>query len=155
MDTSNEHRTPDPVALARDIATRAHEGQTDKSGEPYIGHPERVAARVHSPEEKIVAWLHDVVEDTEVTADDLRHSFSDEIVDAVIAISKLPQERRLDYYERVKANPLALTVKLADVADNQSPARMARLDHHTRERLTRNYEEAIRVLSDATDDVVD
>lgn len=140
---------PDFVTLARDIATRAHAGQTDKSGAPYITHPERVASRLERPDAKIVGYLHDVVEDTHITADDLRESFPDHIVEAVIAISQLPNERRLDYYARVKDNPLAHEVKLADIADNMSPARMARLDRRTRTRLMHNYREALEVLGDA------
>ena len=139
----------DLIALARSIAASAHVGQTDKSGAPYITHPERVAARLEGPDAKIVGYLHDVVEDTHITADDLRGSFPDHIVEAVIAISQLPNERRLDYYARVKENPLAHQVKLADIADNMSPARMARLDGRTRTRLMRNYHEALEVLGEA------
>lgn len=145
MDSSAE----DLVARARDIATCAHAGQADKSGVGYITHPERVASRLESPDAKVVGYLHDVVEDTHITADDLRESFPDHIVEAVVAISQLPNERRLDYYARVKENSLAHEVKLADIADNMSPARMARLDRRTQTRLMCNYREALEVLGEA------
>ena len=134
------------IALAREIATRAHAGQVDKSGAAYIGHPERVAARLTSPEAQVVGLLHDVVEDTDVTVEELRESFPDDIVEAVVAISQLPNERRLDYYARVNANTLAREVKLADIADTMSPPRMTNLDRRTRERLLRTYREALDVL---------
>lgn len=134
---------------ARAIAIRAHHGQVDKCGEPYITHPERVAAGVradlrHDADAEAVAWLHDVVEDTDVTLDDLRFErFPRRVVDAVDAITKRKGESFADYYERVKANPLALVVKWHDVADNADPARLAKVAPDTRERLRAKYERVV------------
>lgn len=117
----------DPVGVgsverARQIAATAHDGQTDMSGVAYITHPERVAAGVSGdPSAEVVAWLHDVVEDTGVTLADLATEFPPEIVAAVDAITKRIGEGSDEYYRRVAANPLALKVKYADLADNSSP----------------------------------
>lgn len=136
--------------LACVLATRMHEGQVDKVGEPYIEHPARVAGAVRrdgcGPEVQAVAWLHDVVEDTPVTLADLRAmGFPATVVEAVDAITKRPHEKFELYYERVKANPMALVVKWHDVADNADPARLAKVAPDTRERLRNKYERA-RVL---------
>jgi (p)ppGpp synthase/HD superfamily hydrolase len=138
----------DLVELARDIATRAHQGQTDKAGAPYISHPARVAARVAGdPEAEMVAWLHDVAEDTSVTLEELARDFPAQVVAAVGAITKRPDEDRDTYYRRVAADPLALKVKYADLADNSDPDRLALLDEPTRERLLAKYAHAREVLA--------
>ncbi|SDH38764.1 HD domain-containing protein [Lentzea fradiae] len=131
------------------IATAAHDGQTDLSGHPYIGHPLRVMASVTTEHEKMAAVLHDVVEDTPVTAGDLlARGCPPAVVDAVVALSHLPDEPQEDYLRRVAANPLALTVKHADISDNLSPARVARLDPATRDRLRAKYARALRLLDE-------
>lgn len=142
----------DLVERAREIAQNAHRDQVDKSGAAYITHPARVAARVAGhPEAEMVAWLHDVVEDTAVTLDDLATEFPPEVVAAVDAITKRPDEGD-DYYRRVAANPLALQVKYADLADNSSPDRLSLLDDATQDRLRAKYAHAREVLSSAAGD---
>lgn len=134
------------------LARIAHRGQVDKVGEDYIGHPRRVANAVagavgDGPAVQ-VAWLHDVVEDTDVTLYDLRvFGFSPEVIDAVDAVTKRKGEAFADYYERVKANNLAVVVKWFDVADNADPARLARVAPDTQARLREKYERAKAVLS--------
>jgi (p)ppGpp synthase/HD superfamily hydrolase len=129
------------------VARRAHEGQLDKSGRPYIGHPLRVMGRLRGEHERMVAVLHDVIEDTAVTLADLADAgCPHEVLTAVAAISKQPDEDQESYLARVAANPLALAVKRADIADNLSPERMARLDAETQDRLRRKYESALRQL---------
>lgn len=138
------------VLLAKQIATKAHEGQVDKVGDPYIGHPARIAASLPESEVdgRIVAWLHDVVEDTTVTLNDLEQAgFPSEIIVAVDAITHRDDESNDEYYARVRANPIALRVKLADIADNSNEERRARLDPETAERLRVKYKEAIQVLT--------
>ncbi|WP_329787169.1 HD domain-containing protein [Lentzea sp. DG1S-22] len=131
------------------IATSAHEGQVDKSGRPYIGHPLRVMASVSGEHEQMAAVLHDVIEDTPVTADDLlARGCPPAVVDAVVALSHLDGEPQEDYLRRVAANPLALSVKRADIGDNLSPARIARLDEETQERLKAKYARALRLLDE-------
>ena len=139
--------TDSAATRAQFLATRAHDGQVDKVGQPYIYHPARVAAAVYADgcddEAQAVAWLHDVVEDTPITLDDLRREgFSERVVEAVDAITKRKGEAFADYYERVKANPVALVVKWHDVADNADPARLAKVAPDTRERLQAKYERA-------------
>lgn len=137
------------------IATHAHDGQLDKAGRPYIGHPLRVMAGVTErgggDHERMAAVLHDVIEDTTVTADDLRAAGAPPaVVAAVIALSKGPDEPQPDYLARVAADPIALAVKHADIADNSSPHRMDALDEPTRNRLRAKYAEALRLLSELT-----
>lgn len=111
--------------VAKQIATKAHAGQTDKAGKPYITHPLRVAKACAEPRARIVGVLHDTVEDADVTLDDLRGAgFSEAIVDAVDAISRRDGEDREAYYARVMANRLATLVKIADVTDNMDPTRI-------------------------------
>jgi (p)ppGpp synthase/HD superfamily hydrolase len=134
-------------ARAETIARAAHAGQVDKTGAPYIDHPRRVAARVEADEARAVAWLHDVVEDTAVTLDDLAAQFPAEVVQAVRVLTRRDDDRGEEYYRRVRANPLALAVKLADIADNTDPARQADLDPATRRRLAAKYRHARAVLT--------
>ncbi len=137
-------------ADAVEIARAAHDGQVDKSGQPYIGHPMRVMAALSDPHERMAAVLHDVIEDTPVTAADLRAAGCPEpVVTAVVALSRGDDEPQADYLARVAANPMAKVVKLADMADNCSPARMAALDAATRERLTAKYAAARAYLAGA------
>lgn len=144
----------DLVARARALAARAHAGQVDKAGAPYIGHPGRVAVHVaqHAgagdlEAARAVAWLHDVVEDTPVTLAELAQQFPAGIVAAVDAMTKRAGEERDAYYERVRANPIARAVKHADLDDNTDPARTTRLDPDARERLAAKYAHARAALS--------
>lgn len=135
------------LADAVALATSAHDGQVDKSGRPYIGHPLRVMAAVSGEHAQMAAVLHDVIEDTPVTAASLLEAGCPAaVVDAVVALSHLPDEPQADYLRRVAANSLALLVKRADIADNLSPTRMACLDAATRERLEIKYATALRLL---------
>ena len=94
------------------------------------------------------AWLHDVVEDTAVTADDLRAAgIPEDVVAAVLAVSKVAGEPVEDYFSRVRSDPLAVAVKTADLADNTDPARLAVLDDEVRARLEAKYARARRLLT--------
>jgi (p)ppGpp synthase/HD superfamily hydrolase len=139
----------DIVAAARTIAIEAHRGQVDKAGAPYIDHPRRVAdAMAGNPCAEAVAWLHDVVEDTAVTLDDLaRRGMPAEVVSAVDAMTRRSGETEHEYWARVRSNPVALAVKVrGDIADNADPRRLARLDPHTRQRLADKYRRALDAL---------
>lgn len=142
------------IDRAQSIAAAAHEGQTDKAGAPYIDHPRRVAIRVcdYAPEGRTevaqaVAWLHDVVEDSNITLQDLAQEFPPEVVAAVEAITHRPLEAREDYYQRVVADELARAAKLADLDDNSDPARLQLLDDHTQRRLEEKYAKARAALA--------
>jgi GTP diphosphokinase / guanosine-3',5'-bis(diphosphate) 3'-diphosphatase len=107
------------------IAAQAHAGQLDKAGQAYILHPLRVMFRVRTEEERISAVLHDVVEDTTVTLEQLaEEGFSPAVVEAVKALTKLPNENRMDAAARAAANPIARVVKLADNAENMDLSRI-------------------------------
>ena len=107
------------------IAAAAHAGQIDKAGQPYILHPIRVMLSVKNGDERIAAILHDVVEDTPVSFDDLEsEGFSAAVVDAVRALTKTEGESRIEAALRAVKDPIARQVKLADVADNMDLSRI-------------------------------
>jgi metal dependent phosphohydrolase len=111
--------------LAYNIASKAHKGQKDKGGEDYFNHPLTVSNKLSGEKDKIVALLHDVIEDTDVTVNDLREAgFSDEVVLAVSVITKKDGEDYEEYLNRVKQNPIALRVKIADMEHNSDISRI-------------------------------
>jgi (p)ppGpp synthase/HD superfamily hydrolase len=139
------------IEKALQIAAKAHEGQVDKEGLPYILHPLRVMAGVQGPEAKIVAVFHDVIEDTPVTADDLRREgFSEAIVASVLCVTHRKDESYADYVVRCKGNEVARRVKLADLEDNSRLSRtIFRLDRieHDLARI-RRYVLSYKFLTD-------
>jgi (p)ppGpp synthase/HD superfamily hydrolase len=142
------------VALAEAIARWAHTGQVDKNGYDYIDHPRAVFYRIYADDAEdydgqIVAWLHDVCEDTNTKPTALANFFPPYIINAIAAITYRAfnlAETRDEYYVRVKANPIAHRVKLHDIAHNTSPKRMDKLDAETRDRLKKKYAHALEVL---------
>lgn len=112
----------DKLTAAIMIACEAHEGQTDKNGEPYILHPLRVMMAMETEDERIVAVLHDTAEDF-VNGWALIHDgdFGDHILDAIDALTRNEGESYDNFIERCKANPLARRVKIADITDNLRP----------------------------------
>jgi (p)ppGpp synthase/HD superfamily hydrolase len=129
------------------IAATAHEGQVDKAGAPYILHPLRVLHRLDTTDERIVAVLHDVIEDTPVTLDELRaEGFSDSIIDAIDAVTKRPDEDYMDFVARAAANPLGRKVKLADLEDNRDLSRISTPTADDYARIEK-YDRAIEKLS--------
>jgi GTP diphosphokinase / guanosine-3',5'-bis(diphosphate) 3'-diphosphatase len=111
---------------ALEIAIKAHTGQVDKGGEPYILHPLRVMLRMRTEAERIVAVLHDVVEDSDYTFDELRsEGFPGDVIEALEALTKLPGESRIDAAQRAARVPLARSVKLADNAENSDLSRIS------------------------------
>ena len=135
------------VEVARVIATIAHRGQVDKAGNPYIDHPRRVASMVASADAQAVAWLHDVLEDTDLIADDLGAAgIPWRIVYPVILLTRKAGQTPEQYYASIRWSTTALEVKLADIADNTDPDRLALLDDATIARLTRKYAKARLLL---------
>ena len=107
------------------LAATHHAGQVDKAGQPYILHPIRMMLAVKTDEERIAAILHDTVEDTSLTFDDLEEAgFSSSVIEAVKALTKTDGESRIEAAKRAAANPVARQVKLADVADNMDLGRL-------------------------------
>ena len=133
------------IAAARALATKAHEGQTDKAGLPYITHPERIASRMENPEAQVIGWLHDTVEDTPITLRDIEAAFGPETAAAVDAISRRDGEPWSDYLERVAANPMARQVKISDLIDNSN---LSRIPHVTLKDVERQkkYNKALKKL---------
>lgn len=121
---------------AIELAITAHAGQVDKATEPYILHPLRVMLSVSVTDERIVAVLHDVIEDTDITAKDLlADGFSTRVVDAVVTLSKTEGQSYEQYIEGVALNPLARVVKLADLKDNSDLSRIPNPTERDYERL--------------------
>jgi (p)ppGpp synthase/HD superfamily hydrolase len=110
------------------FATEAHEGQRDKNGEPYILHPLRVMFKVRAQGEcevvQIAAVLHDVVEDTGATLDDIEDEFGAFVRMTVGTLTEREGEKYTDYIERVAERPSATKIKLADLEDNMDPKRV-------------------------------
>ena len=120
---------------ALQIAIQAHREQKDKSGREYIMHPIRVAERCKDPRAKIVALLHDTIEDTGVTAEYLRsEGFPDEIVGGVLSVTKREGESYDDFVRRAAENTIGREVKIADLEDNMD---IRRLEKITDEDITR------------------
>lgn len=110
------------------IAIEAHWGHKDRAGEPYILHCFRVMLSGENTNEQIAGVLHDVLEDSSVTVKDLENAgFSKEIIEAVEHLTHLPNESYEDYIKRVSENPIAIRVKLNDLADNMNLKRLKKV----------------------------
>lgn len=131
---------------AIEIAAKAHAGQIDKAGAPYVLHPIRVMLRMKTVEEMIVAVLHDVVEDSSWTVEELSaEGFCQTVVEAVGVLTKLPGESREAAGERARQHPIARAVKLADNAENMDLTRIANPTPKDYARL-REYEKVRAIL---------
>jgi (p)ppGpp synthase/HD superfamily hydrolase len=134
------------TTFAREFAACAHEGQKDLAGKPYMEHICAVAAGVNSEEAKTVAYLHDVVEDTDYTLDDLSLYFPAHIVEAVDHLTRRKGELYANFIQRVKQNSLATEVKISDLLHNM---RLSRLKNPTQKDFRRidKYRRAYRLLT--------
>ena len=147
MNVYNKNMKQSQSEKAYEIAKRAHLGQIDKAGEDYIKHPEKVASFVNSDEEKAVAYLHDVIEDTELTLEGLReYGFSEEVLKAVDVITKKKGQDYQTYLNSVKENKLARVVKLADLRHNSDLTRLINITEKDIERKEK-YQKAIDFLN--------
>lgn len=139
---------PNYIKKAHEIAKKAHAGQVDKAGGDYIKHPEAVASFVNTAEEMAIAYLHDVLEDTEITAADLLNAgIPHKVVEAVQVLTKEKYTPYFEYLSRVKENSLARTVKLADLKHNSDRSRLARITDKDLKRLEK-YRKAIQFLGE-------
>lgn len=110
---------------ADEIAEKYHKGQKDKAGAEYVAHPRRVAEYCLSDEAKIVALLHDTIEDTIVTPTFLlKNGFPQEIIDAILSVTRQDGESYDDFILRAKNNPIGREVKIADLLDNMNITRL-------------------------------
>jgi (p)ppGpp synthase/HD superfamily hydrolase len=131
---------------ALQIAVQSHAGQTDKSGAAYIFHPIRVMMRCTSPDAKIVALLHDVVEDTPVTFEQLEgEGFSAVVLCALRLLTHAKEVPYEDYIQSLICNPIAVEVKVADLEDNMDIRRLQEIDDKATARL-RKYLASHRLL---------
>ena len=131
---------------AIEIAARTHAGQVDKGGAPYILHPLRVMLRVAPGAQQIVAVLHDVVEDSEVTFEDLeREGFSAEVISGLRAVTKVEGESYENFVARAALDPVGKVVKLADLMENSDLSRIPEPSQKDLERVAK-YGRAIEYL---------
>ncbi|WP_222128611.1 GTP pyrophosphokinase [Paenibacillus xylanexedens] len=134
------------IELAISIALQAHKGQRDKGEHPYILHPLAVMNRVESMEEKIVAVLHDVIEDSEVTIEELRGlGFSEEILTAIQLLTRSTEDSYEEFIEKTTTNRTARKVKIADIQENMN---ISRIKNPTQEDVHRleKYRKALERL---------
>ncbi len=137
----------DLVDYAYSFAQQKHDGQYDKAGKPYIEHPVAVSNMLDTEDEKVVALLHDIIEDTDTTpADLLSRGFTPAQVSAVVALTKRNHESYKSYLERVKNNNLACAVKLADLTHNSDLSRLNVITDVDTKRV-KKYKEALSFLS--------
>jgi (p)ppGpp synthase/HD superfamily hydrolase len=140
----------DMLEKAIELAVEAHKGAVDKGGHPYILHPLRVMMSIPAEEKdaRIVAVLHDIVEDTDLTLDHLREfGFSDVVVDAIDAVTKREEEDYFDFVKRAKANPVARIVKIADIKDNMDTSRLKEIAEWDLARMEK-YKKALEILNE-------
>ena len=136
----------DKTKKAMKLCYEAHKDQVDKSGLPYVFHPAHVAEQMTDEATTIVALLHDVVEDTDYTLEDLAaEGFGKEILEAVALMTHEDDVPYLDYVAKLKDNPIARAVKLADLAHNSDLSRIGEIDDETRQRLEK-YKKATTLL---------
>ena len=126
------------LARAIALAAAAHDRQLDKAGAPYILHPIRMMMRARTEDERIVALLHDVVEDSELTLDALRlEGFPEHIVSAVDAMTHREGESYDEFVDRAAADPIAKNVKILDLEDNMDTTRLEHVTDRDVERLNK------------------
>ena len=128
------------------LAFKAHEGQLDRAGLPYILHPLHVAEQMKDEDTCVIALLHDVIEDTDVTLEDLReYGFTEVQVAGVESMTREDDEDYFEYIRDVKKNPLAVKVKLEDLKHNSDVSRMIEVTDRDRQRLDK-YKKAMEIL---------
>lgn len=136
------------------LAYAAHHGQIDKSGQPYIFHPYHLAEQMTDEISACVALLHDVVEDTDLTLEDLEWEFPKEVTDSLRLLTHADGTDYLDYVRAIRENPVAVKVKLADLAHNSDETRFAGCEDISEEQLARwreKYAKARAILEGGED----
>lgn len=136
------------------LAYAAHHGQTDKSGQPYIFHPYHLAEQMTDEVSACAALLHDVVEDTELTIEELEREFPKEVTEALRLLTHQAGTDYFDYVRAIRKNPVAMKVKLADLAHNSDETRFAGCGDIPAERLAKwreKYAKARAILEGLED----
>ena len=134
------------MKFADEFAAKKHYGQVDKAGAPYIEHPRAVALKLDGELEKVVALLHDTVEDTDATIEEIRDLFGNEVADAVALLTHDKSVPYMDYIESVKSNDVARKVKMADLSHNMDLSRLPVVTDKDYERVEK-YRKAYEKLS--------
>ena len=130
------------------LCFEAHNEQIDKSGMPYVFHPFHLAEQMTDEATTVVALLHDVVEDTELTFDDLeKQGFGEEIISALKLLTHNDDTPYMDYVAKIKTNKIATAVKLADLKHNSDLTRLDIVDEKALKRKEK-YEKAIKLLEE-------
>lgn len=138
----------DTLEKAIAIALKAHMGKTDKGGNPYILHPLRVMLSMDTLEERVIGVMHDVLEDSDISTEQLKgNGFSDEIITALKLLKKLKAESYDEYIDKIKNNSLAKKVKKADLIDNMNTKRLLVLTDEDSIRV-KKYKKAYKRLSE-------
>jgi (p)ppGpp synthase/HD superfamily hydrolase len=145
------------INKALDIVLEAFNGVVDKGGKPYVGHLIRVASNVLGSSDireslTTIALLHDLIEDTNWTEENLRKEFTDEVVDAVVALTKVKGETNEEYITKVLGNKLSVKVKLADLKDNMDITRLKELNEGDIKRL-KKYHKTFLILKNADNEI--
>ena len=130
---------------AMNIAYNAHMGQFDKAGVPYIYHPIHVAEQMDDEVTCIVALLHDVVEDSAVTFEDLEKEFPKEVIDVLRLLTHDKNTDYMDYIRKIKTNEAAIKVKIADIKHNMDKSRLDEVDEKALIREEK-YKKALKIL---------
>jgi len=132
------------------LAYRAHHGQMDYNGIPYIFHPIHLAEQMEDENSCCVALLHDTVEDTNVTLDELKTIFPPEVTDAVALLTHTDDTDYFDYVRAIRANPIARKVKLADLSHNSDQSRCvgSNLSEEQKATWRAKYEKATKILTE-------
>ena len=138
----------DMTKKALKLCFAAHKDQTDKSGMPYVFHPFHLAEQMPDENTTIVALLHDVIEDTPYTLDELRAmGFNEQVLEALALMTHDKQIPYMDYVAKIKGNKIARTVKLADLKHNSDLSRLYNVDEKAMKRIDK-YRQAIALLSE-------
>lgn len=134
---------------ALQIAYKAHEKQTDKSGLPYIFHPYHVAEQMEDELTACIAILHDVLEDTNITKEELDAVFPAAVMEPLLLLTHDPSVPYIEYIRKIKQNPIARKVKLADIAHNMDESRLSGVEISEKQlqHWRRKYREALEILN--------
>ncbi len=127
------------------IAYNAHQNQFDKANIPYIYHPIHIAEQMDTELECIVALLHDVVEDTDITLNDLEKEFPQEVIDLLKILTHDKKIDYIEYIEKVKTNPIATKIKIADLKHNSDITRLENITPTDLKRIEK-YKKALEIL---------
>lgn len=133
---------------AMQIAYAAHHGQVDKGGLPYIFHPYHLAEAMEDEVSCCAALLHDVVEDTDLTMEQLAEEFPSAVIDVLQLLTHREDVPYFDYVQAIKANPIAVKIKLADIAHNADQTRCTNLSQAQLAYFRDKYARAISILTE-------